>query len=62
MRIILPVEPGTVLDDDCAEIGCRESVLAQRQRSHRQDAKDSGVKRTFDGENTPSQPKNQLGK
>ena len=71
MRIILPVEPGTALYDDCAEIGCRESVLAQRQRpqpssliprSRTAAAKDCGEKRTLDGEDTPSHPNNQLGK
>jgi hypothetical protein len=61
MRIILPVEPGTVLDDDCAYISSRESVN-RKKRSPRQDAKDRGVKRTIDGDNNPSHPKNQNGK
>ena len=39
MRIILPVEPGTVLDDDSAEIEYRETA-SRKKRSHRQDAKD----------------------
>lgn len=68
MNIILPVEPGSVLADDCAEIGWRESVLAQRQRPQPSSliprtrtaaANDCGEKRSLDGENTPSQPKNQ---
>jgi hypothetical protein len=71
MRIVLPVEPGTVLYDDCAEIGCREAILAQRQRPQPSSliprtwtaaANDCGEKRTLTGENTPSHPMNLLGK
>jgi hypothetical protein len=46
MRIILPVEPGSVLDDDCTEI----AFISFRDKENRQDAKERRVKPKIDSE------------
>ena len=51
MRLILPVVPGTVLDEDCTEIG----YISFRDKENRQDAPVRRVKPKIDVDD-PSHP------